>query len=606
MSTVRERAYTDIQLLWRLLDQAKSHWKSIAGLFALSLLATPLALLNPVPLQIIVDHVLGSEPVPRLLSFALRDSAVDSRTTLLLVGAVLLVGVTLLRQLQGLVTEQLRIYTGQQLILNFRARLFRHVQRLSLAFHDSRGTADSIYRIQWDAPAVQHVAVDTVIPFISALTTFSVMLFIIVRVDWQLAVVSLLVAPALGAVSNLQRRRTRPQYHTVTALESSAQAVLHEVLGALRVVKAFGQEAREEQRFIERSAQFMKVRRRLTLDESSFALCIAVITSVGTAMVLFIGARHVQAGTLTLGELLLVVGYLAQFYGPLNTLSNAAANLQGSLASAERAFVLLDESPDVVEQPHARRLTRARGAVTFRDVSFSYDGERLVLRDVSLDVGPGTRVGIIGRTGSGKSTLVSLLTRYYDPSDGQILLDGVDLREYRLSDVRDQFAIVLQDPVLFSASIAENIAYARPGASEEEIMAAAKIANAHDFIMKLPNGYQTLVGERGMRLSGGERQRVSLARAFLKDAPIVILDEPTSSVDVNTESAIIEAIERLTQGRTTFMIAHRQSTLDGCDVLLHIEDGQLVPAVCRSSIDARCLAAVGAQPLKRDRVSTPG
>jgi ATP-binding cassette subfamily B protein len=320
----------------------------------------------------------------------------------------------------------------------------------------------------------------------------------------------------------------------------------------------------------------MWARIRYTVGEGVFGLLVGLTTAVGTAAVVFLGMRHVQAGILTLGELLLVLGYLSQLYAPLKTISKKAGDVQASLASAERAFSLLDEAPDVVERPGAQPLGRARGAVTFQGMSFAYGQDRPVLRDISFEIGAGTRLGIVGTTGAGKTTLVSLLTRFYDPTAGRILLDGVDLREYKLADLRNQFAIVLQEPVLFSTSIAENIAYGRPDACHEEIVAAAKAANAHEFIMNLPQGYQTLVGERGMRLSGGERQRISLARAFLKDAPILILDEPTSSVDVKTEAAIMEAMERLMQGRTTVMIAHRLSTLATCDAQLEIEHGRLV------------------------------
>jgi ATP-binding cassette, subfamily B, bacterial len=271
-----------------------------------------------------------------------------------------------------------------------------------------------------------------------------------------------------------------------------------------------------------------------------------------------------------------VMGYLGLLYGPLNELSNSKATLQGALASAERAFSLLDKVPDVVERPDALPLVRASGTVAFRDVSFAYREDHRVLHDVSFEVYPGTRLGISGKTGAGKTTLMSLLTRFYDPTVGQVLLDGIDLRDYKLADLRNQFAIVLQEPVLFSTSVAENIAYARPEASKEEIVEAAKAANAHEFVVGLPRGYETEVGERGMSLSGGERQRIALARAFLKDAPILILDEPTSSVDTNTEAAIMEAMERLMRGRTTFMIAHRLSTLANCDARLQIEDGRVV------------------------------
>jgi ATP-binding cassette subfamily B protein len=250
--------------------------------------------------------------------------------------------------------------------------------------------------------------------------------------------------------------------------------------------------------------------------------------------------------------------------------------MQNSLASAARVFALLDEDSDVAERPGARPLSHARGAVAFQAVSFAYNGDHFALRDVSFEVPGGTRVGIAGTTGAGKTTLVNLLSRFYDPASGQILLDGIDLRDYKLTDLRNQLSVVLQEPVLFSTTIIENIAYARPDADIREIVAAAQAANAHDFIVRLPAGYATPVGERGMRLSGGERQRIALARAFLKDAPILILDEPTSSVDMKTEAEIMEAMERLMRGRTTFLIAHRLSTLAGCDMRLEVEAGRVV------------------------------
>jgi ATP-binding cassette subfamily B protein len=368
----------------------------------------------------------------------------------------------------------------------------------------------------------------------------------------------------------------RPRYTEVKRLESNAFQVIQEVLTAIRVVKAFGREADEEERFVNQSSKNVQETIRLSFAEGRFGLLVNLTTVLGSSAVLFIGVLNVQSGSLTVGELLMVISYLVQLYSPVKEITEKIKGLQSSLASAQRAFDLIDERPEVVEKPEARALHRARGAIEFRNVSFAYDKENSVLKNISLSIPPGIRLGIQGRTGAGKSTLVSLLVRLYDPQKGQILLDWVDLRDYKLADLRNQFAIMLQEPMLFSTSIAENIGYARPGSNFQEIEDAAMAANAHDFIVNLPEGYDTLVGERGMRLSGGERQRISLARAFLKDAPILILDEPTSSVDIGTEAGIMDAMEQLMKGRTTLMIAHRLSTLENCDELLMIENGQLV------------------------------
>jgi ATP-binding cassette subfamily B protein len=429
--------------------------------------------------------------------------------------------------------------------------------------------------VQYDALAIRTVAVDGLIPFLTAAFTVVGMLYVTARIDATLALVTLVVTPVLGLLTWTYRRRLRARHREVKQLESSALAVVQEVLTALRVVKAFGQEHREEDRFVDRSIVGMRARVRVALIDGMFGVLIGVVTALGAGAVLFIGVTRVNGGHMTLGELLLVMGYLTQLYRPMQTISKKVTSLQSAMASAERAFSVLDEGPDVGERPDARSLVRARGAVELRDVCFAYDGGPPTLQDVSFAVAPGARVGVQGTTGAGKTTLVSLLMRFYDPTSGAILLDGVDLRDYRLADLRNQFALVLQEPVLFSTSIAENIGYARPGSSFDEVVSAARAAHAHEFVSALPAGYDTPVGERGMRLSGGERQRISLARAFLKDAPVLILDEPTSSVDVATEAVILDAMERLMQGRTTFMIAHRLSTLDTCDVRLQVEGGRV-------------------------------
>jgi ATP-binding cassette, subfamily B, bacterial len=590
----------DLALFWRLMRLARPYWPHIGILLLLGLLSAPLALLTPLPLKIAVDSAIGSRPLPRFLDVLVPDAVTRSDGTVLVLAVGLAMTVALLTGLLELGRSVLSVYTGEKLILGLRTRLFRHAQRLSLLYHDSRGATDSAYRIQYDAQSIQWIMTDSIPSLATAVVTLVGMVYVTFLIDWQLALVAMTVSPFLFVSAWAYGRRLRPRWIKVKQLDSSALSVVQEVLGSLRVVQAFGQETREGERFVRRSGQSVQNRIRVAFIEGGFTLLIALITAAGTATVLFIGVRHVRSGVITLGDLLLVMGYLASLYAPLKQLSKSKATLQGWLASAERAFSLLDEVPDVIERPQALALARASGAVGFDDVSFAYRENHPVLRSVSFEVDPGTRVGISGRTGAGKTTLMSLLTRFYDPTAGQILLDGVDVRDYRIGDLRNQFAIVLQEPVLFSTSIAENIAYASPGASEEEIVKAAKAANAHEFIVALPLGYESRVGERGMSLSGGERQRIALARAFLKDAPILILDEPTSSVDMETEAAIIEAMERLMHGRTTFMIAHRLGTLANCDARLEIEDGRVIRLEQRR-IPVATVSKNVAEPLPRSK-----
>ena len=575
MSTNR---YNQLTLYRRLLCQARPYWLHLFGCLVLSILSIPLALLAPLPLKIGVDSVIGSQPIPRFLLTLFPFLTSASGRVLLIVAAGLLLAIALLGQLQRLLSAVLQVYTGEKLLQDFRAQLFRHVQRLSLIYHDSKGTSDSVYRIQYDAFTIQLTTLSGVLPVLTSSITLIGMIFVIAKMDWQLALVAMGVSPVLFILTWAFGDPLRRQWKEIRKLDSAAMSVIQEVLGAVRVVKAFGREEHEHDRFLLHSRKRISGQVRTEFLHNGFDLLVALAIAAGTAAALWIGVAHVQAGVLTLGELLIVMAYLAQLNSPLSTLSRLAIDLQSAMVCAERAFALFDEVPEVIERADARPLGSAQGAIAFRDVTFSFDGANPVLRGISLEISPGTRLGISGSTGSGKTTLVSLLTRFYDPGSGHILLDDVDLRDYKLADLRNQFALVLQDPVLFSASIAENIAYARPSASKQEIMDAAKLADAHDFIVRLPDGYQTHVGERGLRLSGGERQRISLARAFLKNAPILILDEPTSAVDVRTESVILGALQRLMHGRTTVMIAHRLSTLDFCDARIEIEAGRIVRA----------------------------
>jgi ATP-binding cassette, subfamily B, bacterial len=570
------RKYGVLTLYRRLFWQARGYWFHLLVVIALSLLATPVALLTPVPLKLAIDNVLGGRPLPELFSQLLPGVATSPQRMMYVV-AGLVVAVALAGLVQQTLTRMLSTYTSEKLVVDFRAHLFRHVQRLSLAYHDAKGTTDSAYRIQYDAQAIQWLVLEGLVPLATAVATLVSMIVVTARLSLNLALVAMTVAPLFLTLSWLFGGSLRRQWHKAKEIESSALSVVHEALTAVRVVKSFAREDYEQGRFVHHSDKGVSARLQAALNESLFGVLVGLTTAAGTAAVLFIGMREVRGGALSPGNLLLILGYLAQLYGPLKTIGKEVGAKQRSLASAERAFALLDELPEVVEKPHALHLVRAHGRVEFENVCFGYDSRREVLHDVTFDAAAGESVGIQGQTGAGKSTLMNLLLRFYDPTGGRILLDGVDLRDYRLADLRNQFAIVLQEPLLFSTSIAENIAYGRPGASEAEIVEAARAAHAHEFISALPQGYATLAGERGVCLSGGERQRISLARAFLKNAPILILDEPTSAIDLKTEAAVVDAIRHLARGRTTFIIAHRLTTLDHCDALMEIAGGQVVP-----------------------------
>lgn len=565
----------DLSTLKRIIFQARPYWNRIVIVALLTGLSAPLAMLAPVPLMVAVDSILNGQPLPSMLAAMVPEGMAESSGSLLIVTASMVVLFAVLFQLQIAGANLLRVYTGERLTLDFQAELLDQAQRLSLAYHDSKGSADSVYRVQNDAQAFQRIVIITLPTLFTSSATVLGMLAVTAWLDWTLALVAATVSPFLLLLTNAYRKRLRSEWKKIKQIETSALNIVQEVLGALRIVKAFTQEDREKSRYVDRSAKGVEARIRVAYLESGFSFLSAIVIAIGTAMVMYLGVTHVQTGIISLGELLLMMAYLAQLYQPLQSIGQMVTRLQGGLASMDRAYALLDELPDVVERDDARPLAHAVGELEFRNVGFSYDGVDSTLEDISFSIPAGSKVGIIGRTGSGKTTLVNLMLRLFDPQTGSICLDGVDVRDYRLKDLRNQYSMVLQDTILLSTSIGENISYGRPSAGEKEIEDAARFADIHRFISQLPEGYATQVGERGMRLSGGQRQRVAIARAFLKDAPILILDEPTSSVDVKTESLIIDAMNRLMADKTTLMIAHRLSTLSNCDYILELESGKL-------------------------------
>ena len=529
----------------------------------------------PLPIKLLVDSVLGSQPLPGYLTIFVGSQV--SKTLALWLAVSILMATAVLTYLQNLVNVWYSNKVGNRMTLDVRARLFRQMQRLSVAYHDTMGAADSAYRTLNDAPMLRSFGIDSLIPLTTSILTLGAMIFVIVFLDWELALIALLVSPLMFLLTFVFRPRIRAGWRKFRASESAAMAVAQESLGASRLVKSYGQEERKNRELVSHYDASLSASLKVQVDSAVYSLLVGILTAAGLAAVLYIGIGHVQAGigNLTLGSLLVVNYYVTQLYGPLRNVGQSILDIQMSLTGVERYRAVLDEKPDVPELPNAIPLARARGNIAFRNVSFAYTKDHPVLHDITFELPSGNRLGVVGPTGSGKTTLSTLLLRLFDPTEGVITLDDLDLKDYKLADLRNQYAVVHQETVLFSTSVAENIRFAKPNATMDEVIAAATAAKAQDFITNLPNGYDTLVGERGMKLSGGERQRISLARAFLKDAPILILDEPTSSLDVHTESAILDTIQELMKGRTTMMIAHRPSALRDCNMILVLEDGRV-------------------------------
>jgi ATP-binding cassette subfamily B protein len=557
----------------RAFGEVRAYWPHLVAVLVLGLAWIPVALLLPLPVKIVVDSVLGGQPLPGALAAWLPG--LDGEAVLGL-AVVLAVAFALLQAGWGFADWLLREWVAERMVLEFRGRMFLHGLGLPV-LDDARGSFDTTSRISHDAPAIQWTALYGIIPLVVSCASLLGVLAVTATLNARLAGVALATAIPMILLVHASQKRLRDGWHGVREAESDSLSIIQESFGALRVITAFGQERREQARFLAAGGRALASRLRVVRTEGLIGMLFGLTVAFGTTEILYLGVRDVQAGLLTTGDLLLILSYAAQLYAPLQQIGKHIAGQQHALASAERAFGLLDRRPVVADRLDARPLGRAKGRVSFHGVRFGYGDREPVLRGVDLEIPKGTRVGIVGRTGAGKTTLLNLLIRQYDPEAGEVRLDGVDLRDWRLADLRNQFAVVSQEPVLFSSTIAENIAYGRPDATMTEITAAAEAASAHAFITALPEGYGTRVGERGLKLSGGERQRIALARAFLKDAPILILDEPTSAVDVATEAGIIASLERLMVGRTTFMIAHRLRTLHGVDLVLRVENGRVFP-----------------------------
>jgi ATP-binding cassette, subfamily B, bacterial len=540
---------------------------TIVGLL-LSLVGIGVNLLKPWPLKFIVDQILPADS-----SFRLHHANWRHYIPLL---CLALVGLQLVWGIVNLITNYIFVKIGLQALLKLRTDLYAYLQSLSLKYHDERRSADSSFRVAYDSQAIQTIYNKGFTNIFASVVTLIGTFFIMLRLDWQLTLLSLGIVPLIVGAIYFFAHRIRTESTSLQEHESAVLVQTQEGLGAIRMVHAFGREDFEVSQFHQRAQGSLQANLRLTLTNVKSALVISTLTVIGTAAMYYLGTLHVLAGTLTLGALLVFSSYLLMLYQPLEALTYTAWAMEGATAGARRCFEVLDREDDVRDAPDAVAIQRTRAAIAFEQVSFGYDPQHLVLNGIDLKISPNQIVALVGGTGAGKSTLLSLVPRFYDPSAGVVALDGRDVRGITKKSLRTQIAIVLQDTLLFSTTIRENIAYGRPDATDAEIRDAARRAQADEFISRLPNGYESTVGERGGHLSVGQRQRLGIARAFLKNAPILLLDEPTSALDPTIEAAIMETIKELMHGRTTLIVTHRLATIHRVDQIVVLEHGRIV------------------------------
>ena len=565
------------KLLFRLLSYALPYWKLGVLSLLLMLTATAIGLSPPILMRTLMDDVFAPAPEEGIRTWLGQQLGAMGMGMEQMLSAlvILLLLVHVARNLMGALRSYLLSYLGQNITLNLRNQVYRHLHTLSLSFYNEHETGRIMASVTQDVGRLQDFISDGLQEVIRDVLTIVIIIAILFGLNYKLAALVLVPTPLLVLATLKFGARLHFIYRGLWRRWAGVSALLADTIPGVRVVKAFAQEKREVGKFEKRSVDLLAGELRVARMRSLFSPIMSFITSLGTLIIWWAGGSKVLDGSLSLGDFVAFTGYMWQFYGPVESLCRLNHRFQRAATSAERVFETLDAQPDVADKSAARPMPRIEGRVEFRDVTFSYDAGKPVLENINAVVEPGEMIGLAGHSGAGKSTLINLIARFYDVEQGTVLIDGHDIRDVELKSLRDQVGVVLQDPFLFNGTVGDNIAYGKPDATADEIVAAAKASHAHDFIMNLPDGYDTGTGERGVRLSGGERQRVSIARAILRDPRILILDEATSSVDTETEVKIQEALERLIQGRTTFAIAHRLSTLRHADRLLILDKGTI-------------------------------
>lgn len=527
-------------------------------------------LLKPWPFKIVLDFVLEDKPLPWEMLAGLSG--------VLLLGLCCLATV-LLYLMSALVTlwnSYTTISLGQNMVNDLRRDLYNHLQRLSLKFYQTWPVGDLVYRVTADTFAIQTLCTNGLLPIVSTLVLIMAMFVVLLRLDVVLTLIALAICPVLLFLLSALNHKISAAASRSREAESAVYSLVQQGMSSMRVVQAFTKEEAEYQKFMKASRGSLKANLRFYLFQSFYGGVTNVVIGIWGALLLWIAAHHVMSGVLTIGGLIVFISYLAYLLASIHQLSHTWGLVEGSMVGVQRVFDILNMAWDLPEGTQVLSPQAARGSIAWQNVWFQYVPDFPVLKNINLVVKPGEKIAIVGATGTGKSTLVNLLARFYDPQQGQITINGRDIREFTLNSLRSQISMVLQPPVIFPTTIRENIAYGRSHSTLEEIIAAAKLAHIHDFISQLPDGYETVIGEQGSTLSEGQKQRLTIACAILRDAPILILDEPTSAMDTETEALVIDGLQELMAGRTTFIIAHRLSTIQSADKIVVMQFGEIV------------------------------
>lgn len=553
----------------------RPHWKALT--LALLAVAGEAAtdLLEPWPLKIVLDYLLQSKHPPgwmsAMVSWIGQDKLAVLNFAVLAVAVIAVVG-ALSSYLEKYVTTSV----GQWVMHDLRRTLYHHIHRLSLAEHDEKRTGDLIGRVTSDIEAIQAFITTALLGILTSVLTLLGIIGVMFYLNWRFTLISLSIAPVLFLVVYFFTRRIKKASRDVRKKESELVSIVEEVFSSIRVVKAFAREDYEERRFERQSLENVEMALLARSIKTKLAPIVEIIVATGTCLVLGYGARLVLAGQLTAGALVVFLLYLGKMYKPMRDLSKMTDTVSKAAVGFERIREVLETESGMRDLPGARRAARFKGKIEFDKVSFGYNQDQLILKDMSFEIEPGQVAAFVGPTGGGKTTIISLVARFYDPLSGEVKIDGTNIRNYTMKSLRQQISFVLQETLLFHAPVWQNIAYGRPEANRAEIIHAAKLANAHEFIEEMPEGYDTMVGERGVTLSGGQRQRIAIARAVIRNTPILVLDEPTSGLDAVSEQAVFEALDRLMKGKTSIVIAHHLATIRRAKIIFVVKDNTLV------------------------------